>query len=84
MLFVFLPNQSRRLSSVIELTEKFQFDYVRSPNSNQSNNNPTDFKKQVRGKQRTVLLILGQEKLSYSIFSLVLHSARNKLAVTNV
>ena len=30
-----------RLSSVIELTEKFQFDYVRLPN--QSNNNPTDW-----------------------------------------
>ena len=31
------------LSSVIELTEKFEFDYVRLPKANQSNNTPTDW-----------------------------------------
>ena len=34
-------NRLVRLSSVIKLTEKFQFDYVRLPN--QSKNNPTDW-----------------------------------------
>ena len=36
-----------RLSSVIELTEKFQFDYVRLPN--QSNNNPADWVRLIFG-----------------------------------
>ena len=36
-----LPNKIKLIASIeFELTEKFQFDYVRLPN--QSNNNPTD------------------------------------------
>ena len=37
-----------------------------------------------RGKQRTVFLTSGEEKLSYSIFFLVLYSARIMLEVNSV
>ena len=39
---------------------------------------------QVRGKQCTVFLTSGKGKLSYSIFPLVLHSARTRLVVNSV
>ena len=46
-------------------------------------NIPTLFgKQQVRGKQRTGFLTTGQKNLSYSIFSLVLHSAHSRLMQT--
>ena len=38
----------------------------------------------VRGKERTVFLTSGEKKLSYSIFSLVLYSARIMLGVNSV
>ena len=38
----------------------------------------------VRGKERTVFLTSGEEKLSYSIFSLVLYLARIMLEVKSV
>ena len=37
----------------------------------------------VRGKERTVFLISRDEKLSYSIFPLVLYSARSRLGVNS-
>ena len=46
-------------------------------------NIPTLFgKQQVRGKQRTGFLTTGQKNLSYTIFSLVLHSAHSRLVQT--
>ena len=39
---------------------------------------------QVRGKQRTDFLRSGWDKLSYSIFHLLLHSARSRLGVNSV
>ena len=38
----------------------------------------------VRGKERTVFLTSGEEKLSYSIFSLILYSACIMLEVKSV